>query len=181
MNKIRVTREQRPIGARYRIGYDWADRYLSDVATSRSENTARAYAFDLAIWLAYCRSAELDPLKAKPRDILAFVETQLLSSESTEPTSDAPRPGNGASGVSRRTLSRRLSSIRGWYQYLMLVPEETGVARNPVPIGSAFRTVSGIKARQPAFLRYDRSLPQILTVEDAERFLSQLTATRFRD
>jgi integrase/recombinase XerD len=63
----------------------------------------------------------------------------------------------------------------------MLTPEETGITRNPVPMGNAVRTASGIKAQQPALLRYDRSLPSVLTAEEIGRFLSQLTATRFRD
>lgn len=181
MEKIRVQREQRAFGVRYRLGYEWADHYLADIATSRSQNTIRAYAFDLAAWLAYCRAQDLDPLKARPRDVLAFIEDQLSGDEAETAGTDSDGPGRVASTLSRRTLSRRLSGVRGWYQYLMLRPEETGVTRNPVPMGSAFRTAAGVKAQRPALLREDRPLPAILTTEEVARFLAHLTATQFRD
>jgi len=78
-------------------------------------------------------------------------------------------------------MVRRLSAIRQWYAYLALEPEETGVRRNPIPAGSAIRTGAGIIANKPALLRYDRPLPQVLSAEEIDAFLTRLTATQFRD
>ncbi|MBL0239504.1 MAG: hypothetical protein IPQ00_02855 [Chloracidobacterium sp.] len=63
----------------------------------------------------------------------------------------------------------------------MLEPEQTGVQRNPVPVGGTLRTAAGIVSGQPALLRYDRSHPQTLSPDEIDRFVSQLTATKHRD
>jgi integrase/recombinase XerD len=144
-------------------------RFLADLAIIRSANTVRAYAADLQRWIAFCEQLGVHPLQARPRTAIAFVRAERERTYRSEKT------------VSARTIVRRLSAIRQWYAYLALEPEETGVHRNPIPAGNAIRTGAGVIAQQPALLRYDQPLPQVLSAEETERFLEHLTATRYRD
>jgi len=146
----------------------WVQRFLDDLAVIRSANTVRAYRHDLTRWIDFCDATVRNPLRARPRDAIAFVRRERERSI-----------GEGAT-VSARTIVRRLSAIRQWYAFLMLEPEATGVHRNPVPGGSALRTAGGMVAGQPAFLRYDRSQPEILTPVEIDRFIHHLTTDRDR-
>ena len=163
---------------RYEIGHPWADRFLADLAVTYRDNTVRAYAFDLARWLNYCGDQALDPLHICPRDVLGFIEAERRRAP---PLTDEHPGTAGTAQLSDRTINRRLSAIRQWYHYLGLYSEQTGLASNPVPMGRPLRTALGVRLRQPASLRYDRTLPQVLPVEVVARFLEHLTITRYRD
>lgn len=147
----------------------WFDRFINDLSVVRPANTVRAYRQDLARWLAFCEAASLDALTARPTDIIRFVRAER------------ERPIHDDQTVGARTLVRRLSALRQWYEFLMLEPELTGVRRNPVPGGSSLRAAAGIVAGQPALLRYDRPRPQTLSPNEIDRFISHLTATTHRD
>jgi integrase/recombinase XerD len=148
---------------------DWFDRFIKDLLVVRPANTVRAYRQDIARWLAFCESAGIDALTARPTDIIQFVRAER------------ERPIRGDQTVGARTLVRRLSALRQWYEFLMLEPELTGVRRNPIPAGGALRTAAGIVSGQSALLRYDRPHPQTLTPDEIDRFISHLTATTHRD
>lgn len=135
----------------------------------RPANTVRAYRQDIARWLAFCESTGIDALTARPTDIIQFVRAER------------ERPISGDQTVGARTLVRRLSALRQWYEFLMLEPELTGVRRNPIPAGGALRTAAGIVSGQSALLRYDRPHPRTLTPDEIDRFISHLTATTHRD
>jgi integrase/recombinase XerD len=147
---------------------DWMGRYLADLAVVRSANTVRAYRQDLARWLAFCRALPVDPFQIRPQTVIAFVRVERAR---------ATRSGRT---VGARTLARRLAAIRGWYDYLALEPELTGIRRNPVPGGVALQTAAGIAGGEPALLRYDRTLPRLLPPEAVDRFIDQLTTHRDR-
>ncbi len=147
----------------------WFERFISDLSTVRPFNTVKAYRQDLVRWLAFCNEAGINALTARPTDIIQFVRTER------------ERPTCRGETIGARTLVRRLSALRQWYAFLMLEPEQTGVHRNPVPIGGTLRTAAGIVSGQPALLRYDRSHPQTLSPNEIDRFVSQLTATKHRD
>jgi integrase/recombinase XerD len=147
----------------------WVERFLDDLAVVRSTNTVRAYRHDLARWIEFCSSAGVDPLRVGPRVAIDFIRAERK------------RPCRGDQTVGPRTIVRRLSAIRQWYAYLALEPELTGVRRNPIPAGNAIRTGAGVIAGQPALLRYDRPLPEVLSAEEIDRFIACLTATRYRD
>lgn len=146
----------------------WAERFLDDLAVVRSANTVRAYRHDLTRWIDFCDVTVSSPLRARPHDAIAFVRHERERSI-----------GEGTT-VSARTIVRRLSAIRQWYAFLMLEPEVTGVHRNPVPGGSTLRTAGGMVARQPAFLRYDRPHPELLTAEEIDQFIRHLKTDRDR-
>jgi integrase/recombinase XerD len=147
----------------------WVRRFLDDLAVVRSANTVRAYAGDLARWLAFCRATGVDPCQVSPRGAIDFIRAERQ------------RIGKGGAAVGARSIVRRLSAVRQWYAYLALEPEATGVRRNPIPMGNALRTGAGIVARQPGLLRYDRRLPAVLAADETDRFIAALTATRYRD
>ncbi len=147
----------------------WIQRFLADLGVVRSANTVRAYRHDLSRWAAFCRTVAVDPLQARPRDVVVFIRHER------------ERPVRDTATVGARTLVRRLSAIRQWYAYLMLEPELTGVQRNPVPGGGTLRTASGIVAGRPALLRYDRRQPEVLSPAEIDHFIAHLTATSHRD
>lgn len=147
----------------------WLMRFLRDLAVVRPANTVRAYRQDLERWLAFCASADILPLAARPRQIIEFVRFERQ------------RQTRSGTSVSARTLVRRLSALRQWYTFLMLEPEQTSVERNPVPGGASLRAAVGVVSGQSALLSYDRAYPQILTADEMTRFIEQLTATGYRD
>ena len=147
----------------------WIERFLADLATIRSANTVRAYRHDLARWQAFCKAYAVDPFRARPRDVIAFIRAERA------------RPAGGAGTVGARTVVRRLAAIRQWYAFLGLEPELTGVGRNPVPGGTPLRAAASVVTGRPALLRYDRRHPDTLTPEEIARFVAHLTTTQYRD
>lgn len=147
----------------------WVERFLDDLSVVRSANTVRGYRADVQRWIGFCQAMSVHPFDVRPRLAIEFIRQE------SERTYGKDRP------VSVRSIVRRLSAIRQWYAYLALEPESTGIQRNPLPAGSAARTGAGIIAGKPALLRYDRPLPDTLSVEEMDRFLAHLTATHYRD
>lgn len=147
----------------------WLNRFLADLDVVRPANTVRAYRQDLTRWLTFCEASGIGALAARPTDIIAFVRAER------------ERVTRSGEAVGARTLVRRLSTLRQWYEFLMLEPELTGVRRNPVPGGSTLRAAAGVVSGQPALLRYDRTHPQTLSAEEIDRFISHMTATSHRD
>ena len=147
----------------------WFDRFIKDLSVVHPANTVRAYRQDIARWLAFCEASGINALTARPTDIIRVVRAER------------ERPTRGDQPVGARTLVRRLSALRQWYEFLMLEPELTGVCRNPIPGGGALRTAAGIVSGQSTLLRYDRPHPQTLTSDEIDRFISHLTATTHRD
>jgi site-specific recombinase XerD len=147
----------------------WARRFLEDLSVVRSPNTVRAYHDDISRWTSFCESRAIDPMEVCPRHAVEFIRHER----------ERQLPGGGT--VSPRTIVRRLSAIRQWYDFLALEPELTGVRKNPVPGGTPLRTAVGIVSGRPAFLRHDRPLPKALPAETIDRFVQHLSATRYRD
>ncbi len=81
------------------------------LATYRSVRTRRAYAGDLADWLGWLHTAELDPLQARRVHVDLRVRGLL----------DA--------GAAASSTARRLSALSGWYRHLA---EHDLVGANPV-------------------------------------------------
>lgn len=150
------------------VAKDWAERFITDLTVVRPPNTVRAYKQDLTRWLKFCETINVDPLTARPANVIEFIGFERQ------------RVTRGTATVSARTIVRRLSAIRLWYSFLSLEPEHTGVHRNPVPSGSTLRTAAGNVAGMPALLRYDTSLPQVLSGDEMDRFIAQLNTHRDR-
>jgi integrase/recombinase XerD len=84
------------------------------------------------------------------------------------------------SGLSARTIARRLSSVSGLYAYLV-ARGETPVQVNPVPRGLSTRRQGGSKrSRTVPLVRVPRTLPKILGPAEADRLLGALRTHRYR-
>jgi integrase/recombinase XerD len=88
------------------------------------------------------------------------------------------RISDGESGLSARTIARRLSSISGFYAYLV-ARGDTPVTANPVPRGLSTRRRGG-KRRQVPLVRVPRTLPKILSPGEVKALLGALRTQRDR-
>lgn len=134
----------------------------------RPYNTVRAYRADLVRWLQFCASSGVDALQASPRHVIDFIQFER------------GRVKKDGGTVSARTIVRRLAAIRQWYEYLSLEPELTGVTRNPVPSGGSLRTAASVISKKPALLRFDTTMPDVLSGDDMTGFINALKTHRDR-
>ncbi len=130
---------------RYRLGDRLADRYLEFVAGRCRPDTLRAVAFDLK---AFFTVIGKDPVAVTAADVFGF-----LAGQRGDRT--VVRLADGESGLSARTIARRLSSVSGLYAYL--------VARGDTPV-----QVSSV------------TLPRILSPGEAGRLAGALRTHRDR-
>src|SRR5437763_12350873 len=119
---------------RYRLGERLVDRYLEFVAGRCRPNTLRAVAFDLKTFFAVTGK---DPVEVTAADVFEF-----LADQRGERT--VVRLADRESGLSARTIARRLSSVSGFYAYA-IARGDTGVTRNPVPRGLSTRREGGTR------------------------------------
>jgi integrase/recombinase XerD len=155
-----------------RVGHPLVDEYLRFLAGRARPNSLLAAAFDLKVFFAWSGK---DPVAVVTKDVIAFVAAQR-----------APRPGvnvvrlsDGGSGLSARTVARRLSSLSGLYAYL-LARGDVGVTANPVPRGLATRRARRNGSRAAPLVRPARLLPRILEPEEVNRLVAALRTYRDR-
>lgn len=87
---------------------------------------------------------------------------------------------DGESGVSARTIARRLASVSGFYAYLV-ARGDTAVAANPVPRGLSTRRRGGPKrSRTVPLVRVPRTLPRVLDPAEVDRLIAALRTHRDR-
>ena len=129
-------------------------------------------AFDLKVFFSV---VDKDPVDVDTADVLAFVAAQR------EPRHGAAvvRIEDGERGLSARTIKRRLATIAGLYEYL-LVRGDTSVVRNPVPRGLALRRNGGRAVRGVPLIRTPRTLPKVVDPDEANAFLAALRKHRDR-
>jgi site-specific recombinase XerD len=82
-------------------------------------------------------------------------------------------------GLSPRTIRRRLSSVSGFYAYLM-VRDDTSVTRNPVPRGLVTRHQRSGPRRRAPLVRTPVTLPKVLSPSDVDRLVAALRTERDR-
>ena len=120
-----LVRSISPAGeTRFALGDPLVDRYLDFVAGRCRPNTLRATAFDLKTFFTV---VERDPLAVTPADVFEFLAEQRGDRR-------VVRMSDRESGLSARTIARRLSTVSGFYAYLV-ARGDTPVAVNPVPRG----------------------------------------------
>jgi len=109
---------------RYQLGDRLVDRYLEFVAGRCRPNTVRAVAFDLNTFFAVVGK---DPTEVTAADVFDFLAHQRGDRS-------VIRLADRESGLSARTIARRLSSVSGLYAYLV-ARGDTPVRRGPARFG----------------------------------------------
>jgi integrase/recombinase XerD len=155
---------------RYRLGERLVDRYLEFVAGRCRPNTLRAVAFDLkTFFMVIVRN----PVEVTAADVFEFLAHQRGDRT-------VVRLADGESGLSARTIARRLSSVSGLYAYLV-ARGDTPVQVNPVPRGLLTRRQGGsVRSRTVPLVRVPRTLPRILPPQEADRLVAALRTHRDR-
>ncbi len=123
---------------RFALGDPLVDSYLMFVAGRSRTNTLRAVAHDLKTFFTII---DKDPVDVVAADIFDFVADQRGDRQ-------VVRISDGESGLSARTIARRLSSISGFYAYLV-ARGDTPVNANPVPRGLSTRRRGGRRTQVP--------------------------------
>src|SRR5215470_10288123 len=137
---------------RYSLGHRLVDRYLEFVAGRCRPNTLRAVAFDLKTFFTVVGK---DPVEVTAADVFDFLADQRGDRK-------VIRLADRESGLSARTIARRLSSVSGLYAYLV-ARGDTPVQANPVPRGLMTRRQGGsVRSRTAPLVRGPRTLPRML-------------------
>ena len=153
---------------RYALGHRLVDRYLEFVAGRSRPNTLRAVAFDLKAFFAVVGK---DPVAVTAVDVFDFLAHQRGDRS-------VVRLADRESGLSARTIARRLSSVSGLYAYL-IARGDTPVQASPVPRGLSTRRQGGSKrSRTVPLVRVPRTLPKILAPGEVDRLLGALRTDR---
>jgi site-specific recombinase XerD len=164
-----LVRSVSPAGEpRYALGDPLVDGYLEFVAGRCRANTVRAVAFDLKLFFTV---VEVDPVTVRPAQVFEFLAHQRGDRTVVRMT-------DRESGLSARTIARRLSSVSGFYAYL-IARGDTPVVTNPVPRGLQTRRTSG-RARTVPLVRVPRTLPKILAPGEVDALLAALRTARDR-
>jgi integrase/recombinase XerD len=153
---------------RYALGDPLVDSYLAFVAGRARPNTLRAVAHDLKTFFAV--------VEKLPAEVVAADVFDFLAHQRGDRT--VIRMSDGESGLSARTIARRLSSVSGLYSYLV-ARGDAGVEANPVPRGLSTRRRGGRRQQVP-LVRVPRTLPKVLTPEEVRALLGALRTDRDR-
>jgi site-specific recombinase XerD len=151
---------------RFALGNPLVDSYLAFVAGRARRNTLRAVAHDLKTFFTV---VEKPPADVAAADLFEFLAHQRGDRA-------VVRISDGESGLSARTIARRLSSVSGLYAYLV-ARGDTGVDSNPVPRGLSTRRRGGRRQNVP-LVRVPRTLPKILSPEEVRALLGALRTDR---
>jgi site-specific recombinase XerD len=164
-----LIRSSSPTGeTRFSLGHPLVDLYLEFVAGRARPNTLRAVAFDLKCFFSVI---EKDPGDVVSADVFDFLAHQRGDRK-------VVRISDGESGLSARTIARRLSSVSGFYAYLV-ARGDTFVRTNPVPKGLSTRRRGG-RAQVVPLVRVPRTLPKILSPGEVDDLVGVLRTHRDR-
>jgi integrase/recombinase XerD len=152
-----------------RLGHPLLDDYLDMVAARARPNTVLATAFDLKVFFSVLGK---EPAEVASADVLAFIAAQR------QPRRGATvvRIEDGEAGLSARTIKRRLASVTGLFEYLII---RGVVAKNPVPHGLSTRSPSR-GGRKVPLIRTPRTLPRVIDPDEADALLAALRTHRDR-
>src|ERR1019366_3899538 len=151
------------------LGVPLLDEYLEFVAGRCRPNTVLATAFDLKVFFSVVAK---EPAEGAAADVLGFITAQRTGGDGRQLWSvDAD------SGVSSRTVRRRLSSVSGLFAYLHARGD---VASNPVPRGLPTRRERQRPRQGVPLIRTSRTLPRILEPAQVDALLGSLRTHRDR-
>jgi site-specific recombinase XerD len=155
-------RGSRPV---LRLGHRQLDRYLDFVSARARPNTVLATGYDLKVFFSVIAK---DPAEVTTADVLEFITVQRGDRK-------VVRLADGESGLSARTIQRRLSSISGLFGFLVACGE---VEANPVPRGLSNRKRPRTDRGTP-LVRTPRTLPKILEPAEVDELIA--ACRRWRD
>jgi site-specific recombinase XerD len=139
------------------------DEYLELVRARARRNTLLATAYDLRVFFGV---VDRDPLEVTTADVFGFVKAQRQGS------SKVARISDGASGLALSTIRRRLSSLSGFYAYLVATGRRE---TSPVLRGLATQTSLRRGRRGVPLVRPVRQLPRV------HQWAADDTSRRFDD
>jgi len=152
-----------------RLGHPALDRYLEFVETRARHNTLLATASDLRVFFT---EVDKEPADVEVTDVLEFITAQ----RSPLFEGKVVRISDGESGLSASTIKRRLSSVSGFFSYLVMIGERES---NPVPKGLATRRSRRGQGSLVPLIRTPRLLPKILEPVEVDALIAALR--RWRD
>jgi len=113
------------------------------------------------------------PTDVDAADVFGFITEQRRGDDERR----VVRLSDGESGLAARTIKRRLASISGLFNYLVMVGE---VGANPVPRGLATRQVRRRRTGGAPLIRTPRTLPKVLEPAEVNALLGALRHWRDR-
>ena len=113
-----------------------------------------------------------EPTEVTTNDVLGFIESQHAPRREK-----VVRLADGEAGLTASTIKRRLSSVSGFYAYLVMIG---ALGANPVPKGIATRRRRRRCAALVPLLRTPRRLPKILEPEEVIALFKALRHYRDR-
>lgn len=152
-----------------RLGHPLLDDYLEMVAARARPNTVLATTFDLKVFFTQVAKV---PQEVTGADVLSFIAAQRQPRRGAK----VVRIEDGEAGLSARTIKRRLASVTGLFEYLIV---RGVVAKNPVPRGLSTRTPSRAVRGVP-LIRTPRTLPRVIDPDEADALLAALRTHRDR-
>lgn len=157
-------------GGLIRVGHPVLDAYLELVAARARPNTVLAQAYDLKVFFSVI---DKEPAEVVPADVLVFIAEQRKPRQA----SNVVRIEDGEAGLSSRTIKRRLATIAGLYDYLIVRGDTSA---NPVPRGLATRRGGQRAVRGVPLIRAPRTLPRVVDPADIDAFTGSLRTQRDR-
>jgi integrase/recombinase XerD len=136
------------------------------VAARARPNTVLATAFDLKVFFTQVAKV---PQEVTDADVLSFIAAQRQPRRGAK----LVRIEDGEAGLSARTIKRRLASVTGLFEYLIV---RGVVSRNPVPRGLSTRAPS----RGVPLIRTPRTLPRVIDPDEADALMGALRCQRDR-
>lgn len=153
-----------------RIGHPVLDRYLEFVEARARPNTVKATASDLR---AFFRVVSKEPAEVTTSDVMGFITAQRRG----DPRGNLVSLTGGGSGLSSRTIKRRLSLVSGLFAWMVLVGER---AANPVPKGLATRRGRRVGGQRVPLVRTPITLPKVLDPAEVDALMRSLRSNRDR-
>lgn len=168
-----LLRSTRPSGeVSIRVGHELVDEYLRFLSGRARPNTLLAAGYDLKVFFDW---SGMEPTAIRTRDVVNFVAAQRSPRESP----NVVRLADGEGGLAARTVARRLSTLSGFYAYLLALGD-AGVTTNPVPRGLATRSARRNNGRAAPLVRRPRLLPRILEPAEVNALVAALRTARDR-
>ena len=152
------------------VGHPLVDAYLEFLRSRARLNTVLAVAFDLKVFFSVVGKA---PTRVTSAEVMAFIAAQRNGDDVKVVRID--RLG----GLSARTIRRRLSSVSGFYAYLM-VRADTSVSSNPVPRGLVTRRERSRSRGRVPLVRTPTTLPRVLAPVEVDALVGALRTDRDR-